>query len=71
MAKKAEVAVGQPGPAVAENSMAAHVAMAHRHANGAVTAAATGAVALAHHWARCSSVCGISTTRVEATRQAT
>jgi hypothetical protein len=44
---------------------------AHRRA---VTAAAVGAVvraAPAHHWVRCNSVCGMSTTRVEATHRPT
>jgi hypothetical protein len=66
--------MGRPGPAAPENDLVTHVAMAPRHAHGAVIAAAAGAVARAvpaHHLARCGSVCGMSTTRVEATRWAT
>jgi hypothetical protein len=65
--------MGQPSPAVAENGLAARVARARRRTHGTVTAAAANAVAQdapAYHWARCGSVCGMSTTKVEATRRA-
>jgi hypothetical protein len=63
--------VGQPGPAAAENGLAARVAMARWRAHDMITEAAVSTVARAmpaHHWARCGSVCGMSTIGVEATR---
>jgi hypothetical protein len=65
--------MGQPSPAVVENGLAARVARARRRTHGTVTAAVANAVAQdapAYHWARCGSVCGMSTTKVEATRRA-